>query len=275
MIRSLSSIRGCAKRLALLVALVSVAGCGRVPGMMAYVPPAELSSGVAALRRGNRDAAQRSFDAALKARPGDADTYRIILEACGRAGDRGMVDHFVASTMPAYSRADTAVRVKTLLGASIAYDLLGDPKESVKYAEEAFKLQPNDPDVLNALGYGYAEADVQPARAVELTQAAVRMARERSLPDENVGIIADSLGWAYLKAGRVEEAVQTLVMAVELTPAQAEIYYHLAAAYHAAHRDQDAAIMLNRAMQLNPDAPSTRARLQQLERELNPPSHSP
>ena len=67
------------------------------------------------------------------------------------------------------------------------------------------------------------------------------------------GAILDSLGWVYLKRGRLETANRFLRQAVRLAPWDAEIYSHLAEALVMAGRIETAIDHLHRAIELAED----------------------
>ncbi len=98
---------------------------------------------------------------------------------------------------------------------------------------KALKLNPGHPSVLNYLGYVWVDKGINLKRALEMIREAVN-----SSPTD--GYIVDSLGWAYYKLGRAEEAVVTLEQAVQLRPNDPEINDHLGDAYWAAGRKLEA-----------------------------------
>ncbi len=59
------------------------------------------------------------------------------------------------------------------------------------------------------------------------------------------GYIIDSLGWAFYKLGRLDEAVETLERAVMLLPSDPEINDHLGDAYWKAGRRLEARFQWN------------------------------
>src|SRR5690606_2467729 len=73
--------------------------------------------------------------------------------------------------------------------------------------KRALELNPNQPEVLNYLGYSWIDMDMNLEPALEMIEQAVE-ARPRD------GYIIDSLGWAFYKLGRIEDAVKTLEQAV-------------------------------------------------------------
>ncbi|MGH7155415.1 MAG: tetratricopeptide repeat protein [Acetobacteraceae bacterium] len=123
--------------------------------------------------------------------------------------------------------------------------------------ETALRLQPNQPVVLNYLGYSWADRSEHLAQARKMIDEA---ARQR--PDD--GAIIDSLGWVMLRQGETTQAVTTLERAVELDPEDATINGHLGDAYWAAGRKTEATYQWRRALTLNPlpgDAAKLEAKL--------------
>jgi Flp pilus assembly protein TadD len=90
--------------------------------------------------------------------------------------------------------------------------------------QEAYRLAPNEPLVLNYLGF----ARLDRGEALEESEAMVRHAL--ALSPGNAAI-TDSLGWALFRRGRVEEAIPVLERAVRGAPADVEINEHLGDAY--------------------------------------------
>jgi Flp pilus assembly protein TadD len=94
--------------------------------------------------------------------------------------------------------------------------------EAVNVFNQALALHPNDPTLLNNIGYEYAEAGIHLAEAEQLLKKAVAM-RPRE------GNILDSLGWVYFKQGRLMESLAWLEKAHRLSPDSVEISTHLLA----------------------------------------------
>ena len=67
------------------------------------------------------------------------------------------------------------------------------------------------------------------------------------------GYIVDSLGWAYYKLGRYDEAVKTLENAVKLRPEDATINDHLGDAYWMVGRKLEATFQWNHAIAGKPE----------------------
>ena len=112
--------------------------------------------------------------------------------------------------------------------------------------EKALELSPDQPFVLNYLGYSWAEQGHNLAKARQMIERALQ---ERP----NDGAIVDSLGWVMLKQGDVAGAIRNLEHAVELEPEDATINGHLGDAYAAAGRKLEAQYQWRLALSLKPE----------------------
>ncbi len=110
----------------------------------------------------------------------------------------------------------------------------------------ALKLSPDEPDVLNYLGYSWVDMKMNYDEAVAMIRKAVKL-RPRD------GYIIDSLGWAYYRLGRYEEAVRELEKAVELKPEDPVINDHLGDAYWQVGRRLEARFQWRHARDLDPE----------------------
>lgn len=97
------------------------------------------------------------------------------------------------------------------------------PKAEADF-QEALKLNPDQPQVLNYLGYSWIDMDMHLDEALGMIEKAVEA-------EPQDGYIIDSLGWAFYKLGRMDEAVETLERAVMLLPNDPELNDHLGDAY--------------------------------------------
>ena len=127
------------------------------------------------------------------------------------------------------------------------------PKAKADF-EHALQLSPDQPFVLNYLGYSMADMGHRLDEARQMIQSA---ADRRP----NDGAITDSLGWVLYRQGHSQEAVQTLERAVELEPEDATINEHLGDAYFSAGRKIEAQYQWRRALTLNP-TPDDAAKLE-------------
>jgi predicted Zn-dependent protease len=119
---------------------------------------------------------------------------------------------------------------------------------------EALKLSPDQPAVLNFLGFSWTEQNRNLPEARDMIQRALDQR-------PNDGAIVDSLGWVVLRLGDVHRAVQLLQQAAELNPVDPTITGHLGDAYWEAGRRIEAEDQWRRALVLNPD-PGEAARIE-------------
>ena len=110
----------------------------------------------------------------------------------------------------------------------------------------ALALSPEQPYVLNYLGYTWVE------RGENLTEARRMLERAVALRPQD-GNIADSLGWALFKLGDIPGAIRWLERAVELEPRNSVINDHLGDAYWMAGRQREAQFQWRRALALGPE----------------------
>lgn len=111
---------------------------------------------------------------------------------------------------------------------------------------KALEFQPNQPFVLNYLGYSWVEKRRHLDRALDMIEKAVRLR-------PNDGFIVDSLGWAHYQLKSFTRAVISLERAVELSPHDPTINDHLGDAYWRVGRQYEARFQWSRALSLEPE----------------------
>ncbi len=112
--------------------------------------------------------------------------------------------------------------------------------------KKALELQPDQPHVLNYLGYSWIDQGVNLDEGMKMIRRAVDQR-----PDD--GYIVDSLGWAYYRIGNYEEATKTLERAIDLKPEDPTINDHLGDAYWKVGRTLEARFQWSHARDLKPD----------------------
>jgi tetratricopeptide (TPR) repeat protein len=128
--------------------------------------------------------------------------------------------------------------------------------------KKALELNPDQPLVLNYLGYSWVDQGVNLDEAFRMLRRAVDLkARD--------GYIVDSLGWAYFRLGRYDEAVHELEKAIDLKPADPVINDHLGDAYWRVGRKLEAQFQWNHARDLNPDPEDLPRILDKIKNGLN------
>ena len=111
---------------------------------------------------------------------------------------------------------------------------------------KALDLQPDQPHVLNYLGYSWIDQGVNLDEGMKMIKRAVEQR-----PDD--GYIVDSLGWAYFRIGNYEEAVKNLERAIDLKPEDPTINDHLGDAYWKVGRTLEAKFQWAHARDLKPE----------------------
>jgi tetratricopeptide (TPR) repeat protein len=123
---------------------------------------------------------------------------------------------------------------------------------------KALELQPEQPHVLNYLGYSWIDQGVNLDEGMKMIKRAVDQR-----PDD--GYIVDSLGWAYYRIGNFEDAVKNLERAIDLKPEDPTINDHLGDAYWRVGRTLEARFQWAHARDLKPepeDLPKIEAKIE-------------
>ncbi len=157
------------------------------------------------------DAASRAYDAAIAALPMEDPTHWVLYYVRGITHERG----------DRWPEAEADFR-------------------------KALDLEPDQPQVLNYLGYSYLEKQTNYKEALSMIERAVA-ARP------NDGYIVDSLGWALYRLGRYEEAVAPMERAAALMPVDPVVNDHLGDVYWAVGRKIEAEFQWRRALSFEPE----------------------
>lgn len=112
--------------------------------------------------------------------------------------------------------------------------------------KKALELFPEQPQVLNYLGYSWIDQGVNLDEGMRMIRRAVEQRPED-------GYIIDSLGWAYYRLGQYDDAVKHLERAVELKPEDPTINDHLGDVYWRVGRLHEAKFQWSHAKDLKPE----------------------
>ncbi len=140
------------------------------------------------------------------------------------------------------------------------------PKAEADF-KHALQLFPDQPLVLNYLGYSWVD------KGINLDQAFPMLRRAVDLRPTD-GYIVDSLGWAEYKLGHYKEAVTDLEKAVDLKPADPVINDHLGDAYWRVGRKLEAHFQWNHARDMGADPADLPRILQKIKSGLDTSSAS-
>lgn len=119
------------------------------------------------------------------------------------------------------------------------------PKAEADF-KKALELSPDQPLVLNYLGYSWVDQGINLDEAFKMLRRAVDLR-----PSD--GYVVDSLGWAHFKLGHFDEATRELEKAIELKPADPVVNDHLGDAYWRMGRKLDAHFQWNHARDMGPE----------------------
>jgi tetratricopeptide (TPR) repeat protein len=129
----------------------------------------------------------------------------------------------------------------------IAYERAGAWPEGERDLKAALELRPDEPELLNYLGYTWIDRGERLAEALGMVERAVAA-------NPQSGAMIDSLGWAHYRLGDYKKAVDLLEQAVELEAGDPEINNHLGDAYWRVGRRIEAEFQWRRVLTLDPDA---------------------
>ena len=124
---------------------------------------------------------------------------------------------------------------------AIAYERLKQWDKAEPNFKRALELNPEQPQVLNYLGYSWVDKNMNLDQAIDMIRRAVELR-------PNDGYIVDSLGWAHFRLGAFDEAVEELERAIELRAGDPTINDHLGDAYWRVGRKIEAVYQWNRAL---------------------------
>lgn len=176
--------------------------------------------------------------------PTDRDA-QIALADLLRANE--LWDESVLVLDPLIAREATQPDWRVLYLRGIALERAGRWADAERDLGAALKINPDEPELLNFLGYSWIDRNERLPEALAMVQKAVA-ARPQS------GAMLDSLGWAYYRLGDYRMAVEKLEAAVELEPGDPDVNGHLGDAYWRAGRRIEAQFQWRRVLSLEPDA---------------------
>ncbi|WP_102960289.1 tetratricopeptide repeat protein [Mangrovicella endophytica] len=127
----------------------------------------------------------------------------------------------------------------------IAHERLKEWDKAEPDFKKALALSPNQPQVLNYLGYSWVDMNRNLDQGLEMIKTAVELR-------PNDGYIIDSLGWAYYRLSRYPEAVEQLERAILINPVDPTINDHLGDAYWQVGRKREARFQWQRALTGDP-----------------------
>ncbi len=237
---SLAGLQGQMKQYDKAIALLS-----RIPTSSKLRPLADIQVGRFYTMVQNYGEASKHLEAVIERTPKDLDAIVAL-------GDVLRADKNFAEAAKVYTRAIDQIEKPAKTDWSffyyrgIAYERTKQwPKAEADFFK-ALELMPNEPHVLNYLGYSWIDMGINLDKGLDLVKKAVELKSDD-------GYIVDSLAWAYFKLGRYEEAVTELERAILLKPDDPVINDHLGDAYWKVGRKLEAMFQWRHALDFKPD----------------------
>lgn len=161
-----------------------------------------------------------------------------------------------------YTEIDSPGRWFLLYARGISFERLDQWDRAEKDFRDALELNPDQPQVLNYLGYSLVEKQMDLDEALGMIERAVA-----ARPDS--GYIVDSLGWVLYRMGRYDEAVSHMERAVQLMAVDPVVNDHLGDVYWAVGRRREAEFQWARALSfVDPDDIDAEANPERIRRKL-------
>jgi tetratricopeptide (TPR) repeat protein len=192
------------------------------------------------------DEAQKHLEALIKQNPDDLETVMAlgnVLRGHKKFAECANVYSKGASAIQKPEKSNWVV----FYFRGICYERSKQWAKAEADLTKALELFPDQPHVLNYLGYSWIDQGINLDEGMAMIKKAVQQR-----PDD--GYIVDSLGWAYYRVGNYEEATKQLERAIELKPEDPTINDHLGDAYWRVGRVLEARFQWAHARDLKPDA---------------------
>lgn len=218
---------------------------------------AELGRAETLRQAGKIEAAIEVLEALIRSTPNAPRVLATAGDIYREAGDLGKAKTAYTQALNLYDDADPLKWFIYYMRGITNHGLDAWPEAEADF-RAALALRPDQPQVLNYLGYSMVE------RGINLDEALVMIETAVAAEPQN-GAIVDSLGWVLFQLGDYAAAVGHLEDAASLIPVDPIINDHLGDAYWAVGRFNEAQFQWNRALSFDPteeDAAKIRRKLE-------------
>ena len=201
---------------------------------------------------------------------GDRQRARdVVREAIDSHKDDTDLYHFLASIYEKDLLFDEGIAVikqglavkpedeNLLFYLGVLYDKAQRFDESIASMQYLLKLNENNAEALNFIGYSWADRNIKIDESEKLIKKAIKLKPED-------GYITDSLGWVYFKKGLIDKAIEILEKAVLLAPKDSTIAEHLADAYLKKNERERALQWYEKAFELDPSKGNLKAKINEI-----------
>ncbi len=224
---------------------LALAAYAAVPRSSVLFLPAEIGRSVTLAGAGRNPEAIVVLEELARAFPGDLGAATALADALRR--EERFADAATAYTTAIGLVPDIAQRHWPLFyQRGISNERSGAWDAAEADFRRALELQPDQPLVLNYLGYSMVELGRNLVEAEDMIRRAVAQR-----PDD--GYITDSLGWVLYRLGRYDEAVAPMERAVELVPSDPVLNDHLGDVLWMVGRRLEARFQWRRALSFEPE----------------------
>jgi tetratricopeptide (TPR) repeat protein len=185
-----------------------------------YAPPLVSLLAETQARSGHIDDALRAVREAKRAlqaakdSQGEAELTETEAQLLVRSGDRDRGIRLIRAMVDQGGGEDALYRLASI------EERAGDLDAAQEIAQKLLKESPDSARALNFLGYLWADRAVHLDEAVKLLRRAISM-------EPRSGALLDSLGWAYHRLGRNDEAERFIQRALHLVGRDPEVAEHL------------------------------------------------
>ena len=218
---------------------------GKIPPAHPKFYAAELGRFDAMIAAGNKDGAIEALEQLVRVYPDVPLGYAALGDALRRADRNDEAKGAYDSAIDLFEKGNGA-SWRIYYARGIVHSNLDDWENTKADFRKALELNPDQPQVLNYLGYSMVEKNEDLDEALDM----IRVAVEQS-PD--AGYIIDSLGWAKFRLRQFQEAVPHLERAAELMPIDPIVNDHLGDAYWVVGRKREAEFQWRRALSFDPE----------------------
>lgn len=190
--------------------------------------------------------------------PNDAYAYLLL-------GDSYAEEEKTAQAVQAYQKSGALLKKNNakeeashiFLTLGSIYDTAKQAKQAESALLESIRLNPNNPQALNYLGYLWLDNNKNIEEAFQMVKKASELAPE----DPN---IMDSLAWGYYLKKDYQKALELAEKSTDMISYSSIAYSHLGDIYHALGRNREAKYQYRKALDLTADiTPELKAELEQ------------
>lgn len=209
-------------------------------------PNAELQIGLTLETLERKDEAKTYLQAIADQRPNDAEALLALANLYRSRKEYQRAVELYTKVLEQAKPGDRGAW-STYYFRAVAYERLKNWPPAEADFKKSLELFPDQPSVLNYLGYSWVDRHMNLDEAFKMLRRAVELR-----PQD--GYIVDSLGWAYYRLGKYEDALRELEKAIALRPADPTINDHLGDVYWKVGRKLEAGFQWNHARDLKPEA---------------------